>query len=161
MLGYFEAPVLTTGHKIMGVAGLLGIIFTVLHPVTVIVTCVEEGFGWGATAWILDIIGYIAAVFFAVLCRASSSKTILEGKKYNGYILFWASITFCVRIFDILMLFGVVKFGDIYITPHGPVLVTNIISEICVAMPYTMLAMLAAVMLLRQAHSMAVPISPL
>jgi hypothetical protein len=45
------------------------------------------------------------------------------------------------------MLFGVVEWSDIYITPHGAVLTTNIISEICVGTPYCMLAMIAAPML--------------
>lgn len=160
MLGYFEAPVLTMGHKIMGVAGLLGVLFTVLHPVTVIVTLVEEGAGWGPAAWITDVTGYITAVFFAVLCRASSSSASSEAKKYNKYILIWSAITFSVRIFDILMLFGVVKFDEIYVTPHGQVLVANVISEICVAVPYTVLAMIAAAMLLRAASIARYSLSP-
>ena len=147
MLGYFEAPILTAGHIIMGIAAVLGTLFAVLHPITVIVTCVEEGFNWGVVAWIMDFAGYLAAVFFATFCRKSSSRKSSDFKVENSYIFVWAAITFCVRIFDTLMLFGIVKFDDIYVTPHGAVLISNVISEIVIAFPYCLLAAIAAPML--------------
>ena len=45
------------------------------------------------------------------------------------------------------MLFGIVKFDDIYVTPHGAVLISNVISEIVIAFPYCLLAAIAAPML--------------
>ena len=147
MFGYFEVEVLTLGHKCMGVAALLGAVFAVLHPITVITTVVVAGANWGITAWMLDISGYLAAVCFALLCRQSSSTRSLDYKKKNSYIFFWAIITFCVRIFDILLLFGIVKFDEIYVTPTGAVLAANIVSEIIVAVPYCLLAAVAGLAL--------------
>ena len=70
--GLFQAPVLTTAHRFLGVAALLGACFLATHLVTVVVTCVVDGFDWGINAWILEIIGFIAAFYFAIQCGLSS-----------------------------------------------------------------------------------------
>ena len=58
-----------------------------------------------------------------------------------------AILTFCVRVLEDLMLFDVVKLSDANVTPHGAVLYSTIVSEICVGLPFTVLALVAALML--------------
>mmetsp|Transcript_7176 Transcript_7176/g.24028 ORF Transcript_7176/g.24028 Transcript_7176/m.24028 type:complete len:85 (-) Transcript_7176:793-1047(-) len=65
------------------------------------------------------------------------------------WILVWSSITFGVRVLDILMLTGAVVIEEIYHTPQAPTLYANIVSEIVVAFPYASLALLGSARFLR------------
>jgi len=144
----FQAPVLTSAHRFMGIAALLGAFFVATHIVTVIVTCVVDGFNWGINAWILDIMGFVAAFYFAIQCGFSSNSKSVDFRKKNSWICAWATITIGARIFDILMLFGVVKWSEIYITPEGPTLWSNVVSEVIFGMAFTVAALIGSLMLL-------------
>lgn len=146
-LHVFEAPQLTLGHKCMGFAALFGFIFIIAHMVTIIVTLVTVGANWGMPAWMADLTGYIAGALFAFLCRNGSNKHSSETAKESFWIFVWASITICVRILDVLMITGAVVIEAIYKTPHGPVLAANIFSEIIIAFPYTLLALVGSVLM--------------
>ena len=146
--GLFQAPVLTAGHRFLGVAALLGACFVVTHLVTVVVTCVVDGFNWGINAWILDIMGFIAAFYFAIQCGLSSNSKSVDFRKKNSWICAWAVITIGARILDILMLFGVVIWSEIYVTPGGPTLWSNVVSEVIFGMAFTVAALLGSLMLL-------------
>ena len=144
----FQAPVLTTGHRLMGVAAVLGACFVITHVITVTVTCVVNGFGWGINAWVLDIAGFLAGFYFAIQCALSSSSRSVDFKKANTWIFTWAAITLPTRILDVLMLFGIVKWSEIYITPEGPTLWSNVVSEIFSGLTFATVAFIAAAMLL-------------
>ena len=146
--GLFQAPVLTVAHRFMGIAALLGACFVATHLVTVIVTCAVDGFNWGINAWILDIMGFIAAFYFAIQCGLSSNSKSVEFRKINSWICAWAVITIGARILDILMLFGVVTWSEIYVTPEGPTLWSNVVSEVVFGMAFTVAALLGSLMLL-------------
>ena len=146
--GLFQAPVLTAAHRFMGIAALLGACFVATHLVTVIVTCAVDGFNWGINAWILDIMGFIAAFYFAIQCGLSSNSKSVEFRKINSWICAWAVITIGARILDILMLFGVVTWSEIYVTPEGPTLWSNVVSEVIFGMAFTVAALLGSLMLL-------------
>ena len=81
-----QAPVLTAGHRCMGVAALLGACFVVTHLVSVVVTCVISGFNWGVPAWVLDILGFLAGLYFAVQCWLSSTQTSADFRSGNVWI---------------------------------------------------------------------------
>ena len=147
-IGLFQAPVLTAGHRCMGVAALLGACFVVSHLATVVVTCVVDGFNWGVNAWILDIMGFIAGFFFAIQCWLSSSRKSHDFRNGNTWICVWAFVTFGARILDTLMLFGVVKWSVVYVTPVGAALWSNIVSEVVFGMAFTVTALVGALMLL-------------
>ena len=146
-VGLFQAPLLTTAHKIIGTAAVLGFLFSILHVVTIIVTVSSAGADWGLPAWMLDLTGFLAGTAFAFLCREASNKPSSEKKQDSVWILIWSAITFCIRILDILMLTGLVKIEAIYHTPSGPTLYANIVSEIVIAFPYTTLALVGSVLL--------------
>ena len=147
-LGLCQVPVLTVGHRFIGVAGLLGVCFVVTHMVTVVVTCVVAGFNWGVTAWILDVMGFLAGLFFAIQCCLSSSRKSDDFRKENSWICVWAFITFGTRILDTLMLFGVVTWSAVYVRPVGPTLWSNIISEVVFGIAFTVVALVGSLMLL-------------
>ena len=132
----------------MGVAALLGACFVVSHLVTVVVTCAVDGFNWGVNAWILDVMGFLAGLFFAIQCWLSSSRKSDDFRKGNSWICVWAFVTFGARILDTLMLFGVVKWSAVYVTPVGAALWSNIVSEVVLGMAYTVAALVGALMLL-------------
>lgn len=140
---------ITLGHRLIFVAFLLGACFVVAHLVTVVVTCTVEGFNWGVTAWVLDVTGFLAAIFFAIQCWISSGRTSGDFRSGNLWIFVWASMTFIVRIVDTLMLLGIVKWSAVYITPVGAVLWSNILSEVILGMAFTITALVGALMLLR------------
>jgi hypothetical protein len=142
-----QAPVLTDGHRCIGFAAVMAACFVVAHVVTVIVTCATEGFGWGLTAWLLDMLGLFAAAGFGVLCRQSSNLRSSAFRKNNGWIGMWAGITLCVRVVDTCMLFGWVRWDDVYVTPVGPVLWSNVVSELVVGVPYNIAALVGALLL--------------
>ena len=140
-IGLFQAPILTVGHRLIGVAALLGACFVFSHVVTVIVTCVVDGFDWGVTAWVLDIMGFLAGLFFAVQCWMSSTRKSEEFRKENSWICVWAFVTFGTRILDTLMLFGVVTWSAVYVTPTGPTLWSNILSEVVFGITFSVAAL--------------------
>ena len=147
-IGLFQAPALTTGHRCMGVAALLGACFVVTHLVSVVVTCVVSGFNWGAPAWVLDILGFLAGLFFAVQCWLSSNRTSADFRSGNVWIGVWAFATVGARIIDTLMLFDVVKWSAVYVTPTGVVLWSNVVSEVAFGNAFTVTALVGALMLL-------------
>lgn len=112
----------TLGHRWIGVAALLGACFVVSHLVTMVITCAVEGFNWGIKAWIMDVAGFLAGFFFAIQCWLSSSRKRDEFRSGNLWIFVWAFMSLIVRIVDTLMLFGIVKWNAVYITPVGAVL---------------------------------------
>ena len=139
---------ITMGHRWIGVAALLGACFVVSHLVAVVVTCAVEGLNWGVIAWVLDVTGFLAGLFFAIQCWLSSNRTSDEFRSGNLWIFIWALMTLIVRIVDTLMLFGIVKWSAVYITPVGAVLWSNIISEVIFGMAFTVTALIGALMLL-------------
>ena len=143
-----SAFVITKGHRWIRAAALLGVCFVVSHLATVIVTCAVAGFNWGVNAWILDVTGFLAGLFFTVQCWLSSSRTSEEFRSRNLWIFVWAIMTFIARVIDTLMLFGIVKWNAVYITPVGPVLWSNIISEVIIGMAFTITALVGALILL-------------
>ena len=147
-IGLFQGPVLTAGHRCMGVAALLGACFVVTHLVSVVVTCVISGFNWGVPAWVLDILGFLAGLFFAVQCWLSSNRRSANFRSGNVWIAVWAFATLGARIIDTLMLFGVVKWSAVYVTPTGAVLWSNIVSEVAFGNAFTVTALVGALILL-------------
>ena len=108
-MGLFQAPTLTTAHQILGIAAVLGFVYTIAHVVTVIVTCSTEGVDWGVNAWVFDMMGFFAGFFFAFICKKSSNNASVTCKSDNLWIALWSGITLGVRALDVLMLFGIVK----------------------------------------------------
>ena len=147
-LGLCQAPVITVGHRFIGVASLLGVCFVVTHMVTVVVTCVVDGFNWGVTAWILDVMGFLAGLFFAIQCWLSSSRKSDDFRKENSWFCVWAFVSFGARIIDTLMLFGVVEWNVVYVTPVGATLWSNIVSEVVFGIAFTVAALVGSLMLL-------------
>ena len=147
-INLFQAPVLTGGHRCMGVAALLGACFVVTHLISVVVTCVVSGFNWGLLAWLLDILGFLAGLFFAVQCWLSSNRRSADFSSGNVWIAVWAFATLGARIIDTLMLFGVVKWSAVYVTPTGAVLWSNVVSEVAFGNTFTVTALVGALILL-------------
>ena len=144
----FQSPILTSGHRCIGIAALLGVFFVITHIITVVITCVVNGTDWGLTAWILDSLGFVAGCFFAVQCWLSSNRSSENFRKRNKIILIWSIMTVLSRIIDTLMLFGIIKWSSIYITPTGSVLVTNIISEVIFGVLFSVFALIGSTLLL-------------
>ena len=82
----FQAPQLTTAHKLLGTAAVLGFLFILLHPVTVLVTLLADGAAWGTPAWSMNITGYLAGAGFAFLCRDASNKATSQSRKEKMWI---------------------------------------------------------------------------
>ncbi len=147
-IGLFQAPVLTVGHRFIGVAALLGTCFVCSHIVTVVVTCAVDVFDWGVTAWFLDILCFLACFFFAIQCWQSSNRKSIDFKRENSWICVWAFVTFGTRILDTLMLFGVVTWSAVYVTPTGPTLWSNILSEVVFGITFSVAALVGSLILL-------------
>ena len=143
-----QAPKLTKGHKLLGIATILGFLFVITHIITVIITCAVAGFGWGTNAWIFDITGFVTGLCFALLCWKASNRNSIEIRDDVFWIFVWSAITVCARILDTLMLFGIVKISSIYITPTGIILYSNIVSEVIIALPYALFALVGSTLLL-------------
>ena len=139
------APQPTEGHQWLGAAAVLGLAFVVTHIVTVVVTCAVEGFDWGTTAWCLDIMGFLGGAVFFLICRDASNKNVVENRGNLRWILVWSSMTVGARILDTLMLFGVVKLSEIYVTPDGAVLASNIVSEVIIGNLFVLCALVGSV----------------
>ena len=135
----------TAPHRLIGVAAVLGYCFVITHLITIVVTAAIAGFDVPISAFMLDIMGFLAGGFFAEQCRRSSNST--DRLKENRWIMIWAVITICSRVIDTLMLFGVIKWGDIYETPEGAILWSNLVSEVFFANSFTVTAFVGAMML--------------
>lgn len=131
----------------------MGWLFVLLHSVTIVVTCVVEGFGWGINAWVLDLLGFGAAIFFTVICGRSATRPANEFQSQNGWILVWAVATLSVRAVDVAMLMGWIELESIYVTPQGLVFWSNVVSEIIVGVAFNACAAIASVLLLRESNS--------
>lgn len=142
-VGLFQAPILTFGHRCTGLASIVGCFFVIGHIVTVIITCVVSGFGWGATAWCLDLMGFFAGVIFVPICRKSSCAPS-QDTKIHQYIAWWSFMTLGSRVVDTLMLLGIVQISAIYHTPSGAVLATNLVTEVFLGNVYTLLAVVGS-----------------
>lgn len=151
IIGLSKAEEASFGHICLGVAAVLGCLFVGTHFITVVITCVVEGFDWGMAAWMLDMMGFIAGAAFAFICKNNSNKSCAEGKKDNLWICVWAVASFGARILDTMMLFGVVKLSTVYITPSGAILASNIVSEVLIGNSYTISALVGSVLLLQKA----------
>ena len=143
----FQAPTITTGHRLVGVAAVLGSFFVVLHLVTIIVTCAVEGFDWGLNAWILDLLGYFAGIYFVRICRKSSNLSSADFRDRNKWIMVWGFASVCARFVDTLMLFGILSWSAVYTAPNGWVLGTNIVSEVLIGNAYSLSALVGSSML--------------
>ena len=138
----------SAGHRLIGAASVLGTCFVASHVVTVVVTCATVGFGWGAPAWSLDLTGFLAGLFFTVQCKISSTRRASDFRKPNRWIAIWAGITCCIRVLDVLMLFGIVKLEQIYVTPTAAVFWSNVISEVLFGVLFNVTALAGALHLL-------------
>ena len=138
---------ITTGHRLVGVAAVLGSFFVVLHLVTIIVTCAVEGFDWGLNAWILDLLGYFAGIYFVRICRKSSNLSSADFRDRNKWIMVWGFASVCARFVDTLMLFGILSWSAVYTAPNGWVLGTNIVSEVLIGNAYSLSALVGSSML--------------
>jgi len=56
--------------------------------------------------------------------------------------------SFISRIIDTLMLFAMVKWSAVYVTPKGAVFLSNIVSEVFVGAAFTITALIGSFMLL-------------
>lgn len=144
-----EANLNSVGHLFLKASVFLGVGFIITHIITVTITCVVEGFNWGINAWVLDSMGFIAGVVFTVVCRNGSQKGKNDFHKGYVAILIWSLSSIFSRLFDIAMLFGIVKFSEIYITPEGPVLFSNIISEILFGFTFNVTACIGALLIIK------------
>ncbi|MEM9644544.1 MAG: hypothetical protein AAF989_06090 [Planctomycetota bacterium] len=140
------------GHRWIRRAATLGASFVVAHLITVVITCAFRGFNWGMNAWILDIGGFLAGIFFTVQCWLSSKSSAREFRRGNLGIAIWAIATVLFRVVDTLMLFGIVKWDMIYVTPSGLVFWSNVISEAIIGMAFAMTALFGSVKLLLAAR---------
>ena len=144
----FQAPLLTVGHRWIGAAALLGALWVVSHLLTVVATILIDGTNWGINAWLLDIMGFLAGLFFAIQCWISSNRKSDDSRHLNYCIIIWAIITVCSRILDSLMLFGLLKWDEVYLTPKGVILWSNVVSEVVLGMTFTFTALVGALILL-------------
>ena len=133
-----------SAHQCVGAASVLGMLFVVGHLVTVSVTIAEQGVGWGAAAWSLDLLGFFAGLAFVFVTRKSSNTPSADNMKDNMWICVWSAATLGARVLDTLMLFGVVKLDEVYTTPSGGVLVSNIITEVVIGNLYAVTSLVGA-----------------
>ena len=134
----------TGAHQCVGIASLLGVLFVVGHLTTVSVTIAEEGVGWGATAWALDLMGFFAGLAFVFVTRKSANTPSADSTNDNMWICVWAVATLGARVLDTLMLFGIVKLDEVYTTPSGAVMVSNIVTEVVIGNLYAAMALVGA-----------------
>lgn len=146
-----QPEVVTPGHRLMAVAAIFGVLFSIAHTVTFIITTVGPGWGEGPALY-LDLMGYLSGVLFAVLCWKNSSKSPEEGRKENIWICVWAVATGSVRLLDSPMILGVVDLPAVYPTPSGAVQIANIVSEVFIGNIYAITACVSSIMLIRSAR---------
>ena len=61
----------------------------------------------------------------------------------------WAVMTIFSRIFDSLMLFGLLKWDEVYLTPVGVTLWSNNVSEVFFGIAFAATALTGALILLK------------
>lgn len=135
------------GNKILRVSGFIGIGFIITHIITFIITSWINSFNWGFNALFLDLLGFFAGVVFTVICFKGSKKDYANFKKGFTAILFWSLSSIIARFFDILMLFGILKWDSVYTTPSGLILKSNIISEIIFGFTFNFLAFVGVILI--------------
>ncbi|MCG8452120.1 MAG: hypothetical protein MI717_02925 [Spirochaetales bacterium] len=140
----------SAGGRILRLSAFWGIGFVLTHIVTVLVTCVVEGVNWGINAWILDSMGFLAGLIFVGICWKAQDQVFSSFQRGFTAILIWSLSSVISRFFDILMLFGILKWETIYITPNGAVLISNIISEIVFGFCFNLMALVGTVLLIRK-----------
>jgi hypothetical protein len=62
-------------------------------------------------------------------------------------------MTIFSRIFDSLMLFGLLKWDEVYVTPVGVTLWWNIVSEVFLGMAFAVTALIGALILLKRSKN--------
>ena len=67
----------------------------------------------------------------------------------------WAVMTIFSRIFDSLMLFGLLKWDEVYVTPMGITLWANIVGEVFLGMAFAVKALIGALILLKRKKLMS------
>ena len=102
----------------------------IFHLTTLVITILSDGTHWGVNAWMLDIMGFLAGFFFTIQCWKLSNRKIDDSRHLNHWISIWAVMTIFSRIFDSLMLFGLLKWDEVYVTPMGITLWANIVGEV-------------------------------
>lgn len=145
----FQAPVLTVGHRWIGAAAMLGSLWIFFHLITLVITILSDGAHWGVNAWVLDIIGFLAGVFFTIQCWKLSNRKFDDSRYLSHWICIWAVMTIFSRIFDSLMLFGLFALDEVYVRPMGITLWANIVSEVFLGMVFAVTALTGALILLK------------
>jgi hypothetical protein len=114
----------------------------------VVATILMDGTNWVINAWLLDIMGLLAVLFFAIQCWISSNRKSDDSQHLNYCIIIWASISVCSRILDTIILFGLLKWDEVYLTPMGVILWSNVLSEVVLSMTFTFIVLAGALILL-------------
>lgn len=136
-----------TGNKILKISGFIGLGYIVSHLITFFITSFVNGFAWSFNALFLDLLGFFAGVVFTVVCFKGSKKDYTDFKKGFIAIFIWSFASIITRIFDILMLFGILKWDSIYTTPNGLILNSNIVSEILFGFTFNFLAFIGSILI--------------
>ena len=154
-INLLQAPLLTVGHRWIGAAALLGSLWIFFHLTTLVITILSDGTHWGVNAWMLDIMGFLAGFFFTIQCWKLSNRKIDDSRHLNHWISIWAVMTIFSRIFDSLMLFGLLKWDEVYVTPMGITLWANIVGEVFLGMAFAVKALIGALILLKRKKLMS------
>ena len=154
-INLLQAPLLTVGHRWIGAAALLGSLWIFFHLTTLVITILSDGTHWGVNAWMLDIMGFLAGFFFTIQCWKLSNRKIDDSRHLNHWISIWAVMTIFCRIFDSLMLFGLLKWDEVYVTPMGITLWANIVGEVFLGMAFAVTALTGALILLKRKKLMS------
>jgi len=118
------------------------------HLASVVITILVDGTHWGVNALVLDIMGFLVGLFFAIQCWKSSNRKSDDFRHLNYWINIWVIMTIFIRIFDSLMIFGLLKWDEIYVTPVDVTLWSNIVVEVFLGMAFAVTALIGALILL-------------
>ena len=124
---------MTTGHKVCWYAAIIGAIHCFLLAfVTTPVTCATDGCtNWTTAAISMTATSWLASVYFTfILAKVLSSKPSAEVRNPAWWCFFWSNLTLIVRVFDTLMIVGIVHIPAIYHTPGKATMIANIFSEV-------------------------------
>jgi hypothetical protein len=152
-INLLQAPLLIVGHRWIGAAALFGTLWVFFHLATVVITILSDGTHWGVNAWMLDIMGFLAGFFFTIQCWKSSNRKIDDFRYLNYWISIWAVMTIFSRIFDSLMLFGLLKWDEVYVMPVGVTFWSNVVSEVFLGMAFAVTALIGALILLKRSKN--------
>merc|ERR1712129_154295 len=131
----------------MGVAAVFGLLFSVSHTVTFIVTTLGPGWGTGPALY-LDLMGYLSGMMFTIVCWRNSSKSSENGRMNNIWICIWSVATCGIRLVDSPMILGIIELPAVYPTPSGAVQLANVVSEVFIGNTYTITAFVSSLMFL-------------